>query len=245
MDLVTVGLKQCLDYTWKTVSVFRLTNNTFCLYESVWRYRNAKPEGRAASSAAHASVGGLSGSPAAGDQPKSHVRIEHKLSLAQISDVAVKMGSLAPSQPSWNSFSGFQWAGKWWKWMIILSVQNSHVPFREQQEVTVRALNALQKLMPGKQRYGSSHMLGRGIFSCSGGKDNPAIICSAADALRCFPSWNSKLNSASLWAEWQLRALPVGPKWTIVAEMGNRQRQGLLQPSGVGRCVINGTWRWN
>lgn len=38
--------------------------------------------------------------------------------------------------------------------------------FREQQEVTV------------------THMLGRGIFSCSGGKDNSAIFCPAADALK-------------------------------------------------------------
>lgn len=67
--------------------------------------------------------------------------------------------------------------------------------FREQREVTVRALNAS---LPGKQRYGAAHMLGRGIFSCSGGKDNSAIFCPAEDGIRCFPTWNSKLNSASL-----------------------------------------------
>lgn len=53
--------------------------------------------------------GGLSGSPAAGDQCKSNVRIEDKFSLAQISDVeAVQMGSLLHHSPVEGVSLGFQ-----------------------------------------------------------------------------------------------------------------------------------------
>lgn len=43
----------------------------------------------------------------------------------------------------------------------------------------------------------------RGVFSAAlGGKDNPATVrpAAAADAICCFPTWNSKLNSGTLCA---------------------------------------------